>query len=242
MKLPEKARRIINAPLPTEVIQERDGGRGVTLSYISGSLVTDILNNAFDYQWDWECEREWVEKSVPKFNPKYDKDPVAQPPVAHVRGRLTVHFLDENNVKQCIVKTGHGSKVLVGGASEQESAFKAADTDALKKAASKLGIGLELYRNENEQIFVEDMNNPWTEEALEFYKKERVALKELASKNELNEDILDNLAHEYTQGNVYQLASIEPDRFPEFVEFVQKKFTATAKKPLTKKASAKEAS
>lgn len=49
-----------------------------------------------------------------------------QPPVAKVLGRLTVPGL--------AIKEQYGSKVLVGGATEQESAFKSASTDALKNA------------------------------------------------------------------------------------------------------------
>jgi len=60
-----------------------------------------------------------------------------QPPIAHVLGMLIVPGVGA--VSQW------GSKVLLGGADEQESAFKAAATDAFKKCATLLGIGLELY-------------------------------------------------------------------------------------------------
>lgn len=241
--LSQRAKKIISAPLPAEIISERDGGRGGKLSYISGQVVIDMLNNAFEYDWDWEVQREWIQQSVPKFNPKYDKEPVEQPSVAHVVGKLTVRFTSDNGDPGKIVKTGHGSKVLIGGASEQESIFKSADTDALKKAATKLGIGLELYRNEDEQAFVDELENPWTEEALEFYKKDRQALKEIADEASIDEEMLNTLTNEYTQGQLYDMNDLLPIQFPGFVSFVQEKHAKTdaaSKKPLKK--AIKEAS
>jgi hypothetical protein len=98
------------------------------------------LNKAFGYQWSFEVVSEQIVPSIPKLN-KYAKsgqDPYEpQPPVVKILGRLTVPGLG--------VKEQYGSKVLIGGASEQESAFKSASTDALKKCASLFGIGLDLY-------------------------------------------------------------------------------------------------
>jgi hypothetical protein len=66
----------------------------------------------------------------------------AQPPYLQIRGRLTVPGLG--------VKEQYGTKILVGGASEQEGASKSASTDALKKCATLFGIGLELYGGSEE--------------------------------------------------------------------------------------------
>lgn len=135
----EEATKVLEAKLDKRWIKERTVGK-TTLSYIGGQTVIRLLNKAFNYQWSFEVVTEEVVKSMPKHN-KWAKNGQAeweeQPPVAKVLGRLTVPGLG--------VKEQYGSKILIGGASEQESAFKSAGTDALKKCASLFGIGLELY-------------------------------------------------------------------------------------------------
>lgn len=145
----EQAKTVLEGKLNPSWIKQRQQG-GATLSYIGGHTVIRLLNKAFNYQWSFEIVTEEVKESQPK--PMYDgwgkqRKAVlnadgthkleAQPPVAKVLGRLTVPGVG--------VKEQYGSKVLIGGATEQESAFKSASTDALKKCASLFGIGLELY-------------------------------------------------------------------------------------------------
>ena len=156
----ENAKRVVEEKLNQSWIKQRQQG-GATLSYIGGHTVIRLLNKAFGYQWSFEIVTEEVKESLPK--PAYDgwgknkkavmetikvlegEDWVTkqvqkmepQPPVAKVLGRLTVPGLG--------IKEQYGSKVIIGGATEQESAFKSASTDALKKCASLFGIGLELY-------------------------------------------------------------------------------------------------
>lgn len=139
---------VLEAKLNPSWIKQRTQG-SATLSYIGGHTVIRLLNKAFNYQWSFEIVTEEIIESLPK--PMYDgwgknrkavmENGVhkleAQPPVAKVLGRLTVPGLG--------IKEQYGSKVLIGGATEQESAFKAASTDSLKKCASLFGIGLELY-------------------------------------------------------------------------------------------------
>jgi len=135
----DQAKAVVGEKLNPSWIKQRKVG-STTLSYIGGQTVIRLLNKAFNYQWSFEIISEEIVPSQPKVN-KYAKagqDPLEpQPPVVKVWGRLTVPGL--------AVKEQYGSKVLIGGASEQESAFKSASTDALKKCASLFGIGLELY-------------------------------------------------------------------------------------------------
>lgn len=72
----------------------------------------------------------------------YPGDPVMvrQEPIAHVLGMLIVPGVGA--VMQW------GSKILQGGSTEQEHAYKSAATDAFKKCASMLGVALELYEKE----------------------------------------------------------------------------------------------
>lgn len=147
-----KAKQTLQAKLDPSWIKQRQQG-GTTLSYIGGHTVINLLNKAFNYQWSFEIVSEEVQESLPKpvwegwgknRKPKLDAQGnqvyEAQPPVAKIKGRLTVPGLG--------VKEQYGSKVIIGGATEQESSFKAASTDALKKCASLFGIGNELYGDE----------------------------------------------------------------------------------------------
>jgi hypothetical protein len=159
----EDAKQTIEAKLNPQWIKQRQQGTA-TLSYIGGHTVIRLLNKAFNYQWSFEVVSEEVKQSLPK--PAYDgwgkqRKPKLdaqgnqvmepQPPVAKVLGRLTIPGIG--------IKEQWGSKVLIGGATEQESAFKSASTDALKKCASLVGIGLELY-GEDEGFGDEEQQAP----------------------------------------------------------------------------------
>lgn len=147
----EKAIETVSAKLKSSWIEQRKVS-GTTLSYIGGHIVIRLLNQAFNYQWSFEVVSEEIVPSLQKqatqwnnqkrqnekvFNQDGSPKMEAQPPVVKVLGRLTVPGLG--------TKEQYGSKVLIGGATEQESAFKSASTDALKKCASLFGIGLDLY-------------------------------------------------------------------------------------------------
>jgi hypothetical protein len=138
----EEATATLEAKLNPALIKERQQGN-TKLSYIGGHTVIRLLNKAFKYQWSFEIVSEEIVPSQPKVNKYKPNDPPeAQPPVAKVLGRLTVPGYG--------VKEQYGSKVLIGGATEQEAAFKSASTDALKKCATLFGIGLELYGDDED--------------------------------------------------------------------------------------------
>ena len=130
--LTKEARELIEAPISQDLIKKRDAGFGKKLNYISGSTVISLLNQAFNYRWSFVIKDEKVVES------KVKKDGKEQPPYIQVLGQLTIPDLG-------VVKEQYGTKILLGGASEQEGAAKAAATDALKKCATLVGIGLDLY-------------------------------------------------------------------------------------------------
>lgn len=145
----EKAKGWLKKSTPKEQIKQRDGGGGVKLDYVEGAYVIRVLNTAFDNMWDWDIIDFKIVESQPKVITKYWdkgarryvelKEPKVepQPPIAHVLGRLSVPGFGS--------RIGFGSKVVLGGASEQDSIFKSANTDALKVAAKLFGIALDLY-------------------------------------------------------------------------------------------------
>ncbi|MCY7866003.1 Rad52/Rad22 family DNA repair protein [Bacillus spizizenii] len=220
----KKAKQVIIRPVPDQLIKDRPGGGGKNLSYLSGSTITDMLNEAFEYLWSWEQTEQWIQKSEPKFNANYDKEPKPQGPVAHVKGKLTAHIPQEDGSILHIIKTGYGSKAVQGTQMDQESVFKAAGTDALKKAASLFGIGLELYRDEDEQEFFDEMNyeDPWTEELLEQYKEQRDYIKSFMEDNELIMDDMEYYFETFSDGAFASIEYIVPENIEAFVAFLAK--------------------
>lgn len=243
LKLPKAIKEKIIAPIPGNLIKQRDGGGGKMLSYISGSTVTDMLNGAFGYMWSWDVDKEWIQDSSPFFN-QYSKLPDDQKimvngkkgaweeqlPVAHVKGRLTVYFTDESGKEREITKVGYGSKAVIGKQSEQDSIFKSAGTDALKKAASLLGIGLELYRDEDEQMYFNELNyeDPWTDEMQARFKDERDYLNNIMTEFDMDAEGMAEYVSEFSDTTLSSLYDITPENITAFVDFIKAKVSAAA--------------
>lgn len=234
IQVPDKIVSKISAPLPEYVIQERDAGRGQTLSYISGATVIDILNTTFGHLgWSFDIIKEWKEESTPFFN-KYSKDTANkvkhngqdgawenQGPVAWVHGKLTVYVEREDGTFHTISKEAFGSKSVIGKQSEQEHIFKSAQTDALKKAASLLGIGAELYRGEEEQAYYNVISKPiiWDEEHCnnsEVWQK----LFSLASEYSWNTSDINYYVSEYTEGSYTNIYTLPEAYFEGLIEYI----------------------
>ena len=221
IEVPHLITKAITAPIPEYVIQQRDAGRGQTLDYLSGSTVIDMLNTTFGhFGWSAEFPEQWVRESDPFFN-KYSKAKEKtvhngqegawenQGSVAWAKCRLTVTLIDETGKERTVVKEAFGSKSVIGKQSEQEHIFKAAQTDALKKAASLIGIGLQLYRAEEEQAYYDQISKPviWTEEK-QANSEDWAKLEEIAKENGWSIDDVDYYVNEITEGqftNIYTL-------------------------------------
>lgn len=107
-------------------------GIGRKLDYIETHKVIQRLNDALEHNWSYEILSN-VQNSIIDDNV-----------ITHVR--LTVR--DENN--NVIVKDGYGSKKInykkdTKIALDLGSDFKASASDGLKKAATLLGVALDLY-------------------------------------------------------------------------------------------------
>ncbi len=117
---------------PKHEIKTRQGRGGMQFSYVEHGYVTERLNLVFGFNWDFEV----VDKQILE-------DEVI------VEARLTVRTPGG----QTIVKTQFGGADIKRHASGAKSGrplsiaddYKAAASDALKKCASLLGIGLDLY-------------------------------------------------------------------------------------------------
>src|SRR5215210_5288604 len=117
---------------PKHEIKLRQGRGGMQFSYVEHGYVTERLNLVFGFNWDFEV----VDKQILE-------DEVI------VEAKLTVRTPGG----QTIVKTQFGGADIKRHTSGARSGkplsiaddYKAAASDALKKCASLLGIGLDLY-------------------------------------------------------------------------------------------------
>src|SRR3954451_6012190 len=117
---------------PKKEIKTRQGRGGLQFSYVEHGYVTERLNLVFGFNWDFDI----VDKQILE-------DEVI------VEARLTVRTPGG----QTIVKTQFGGAEIKRHASGAKSGkplsiaddYKAAASDALKKCASLLGVGLDLY-------------------------------------------------------------------------------------------------
>src|SRR6478672_2641910 len=117
---------------PKREIKMRQGRGGLQFAYVEHGYVTERLNLVFGFNWDYEI----VDKQI------LDDEVI-------VEARLTVRTPGG----QTIVKTQFGGAEIKRHASGARSGrplsiaddYKAAASDALKKCASLLGIGLDLY-------------------------------------------------------------------------------------------------
>ncbi len=137
MKTNEAVLNDLNAKIPRDVISEREGGGGRTLSYLEGHYVIDRLNQLFGPN-NWNAnilEARLLGTQKPSY-------------LLHLR--LTVTFPDGSiKISEAL---GYGSDK--GSNNPHELAIKEARTDALKVAAKDLGmsLGLALYSKDQENV------------------------------------------------------------------------------------------
>jgi len=117
-------RQLLEQPFGPEEIKHRDGSFGQTLAYVPGHTVIERLNQAFESLWSFEVTAHEIHQ-----------DEVI------IIGKLSA----EN-----IIKTQFGSSRITKARETGEIVsladdLKSAATDALKKCATLLGVGLHLY-------------------------------------------------------------------------------------------------
>jgi hypothetical protein len=123
---PSIPRDILERPFPPEAIKTRPGAYGGSLSYLEGHTVIARLNEAFGGNWSFEVvTHEILDEEV------------------LVLGRLraeTVNVVKMSFGSSRITRDDRTKKPIAIG-----DDLKAAATDALKKSATLLGVGLNLY-------------------------------------------------------------------------------------------------
>lgn len=223
----------LQTPMPHFIHKQKPSGK-TSLTYVSGQAVIDKLNATFGYAgWTWDILERFIQTSEPKMiKVKYENgkkvniDPPiveSQLPVAHVIGKLTVYFERPDGSIHAVSKTAPGAQCLIGGQSEQENIFKGANTDALKKAATMFGIGLELYRDQNETQFFQELcyENPWTEEMLIKYNNELTYIHQYRANKNLDDNGMNTLMYQFSNGTLPGLAYLLPENIEAFTEYLK---------------------
>jgi hypothetical protein len=125
-------REILEQPFGPEQIKQREGNFGKKLDYIEGHSVIQRLNDAFDGEWSF---------TMTKYEIMKETDEVI------VIGQLNAGGIVKSQFGSSRITRAKETGDIISLADD----LKAATTDALKKAATLLGVGLHLYRNERPQ-------------------------------------------------------------------------------------------
>lgn len=165
---------IINQGVPEPLIKYRDKG-GRRYSYVELPVVTDILNRLFGNLWNWNI----LENCIHDTGITDQKNGITKRYV-QVRGLLRVPMQDPNHPDQFIwvEREANGVHALLGGDIEiRSAAFKSASSDALKKAASSLGVARNVYMSDEllmtlDSLQAEEDQDIWTEQTIAALKPE----------------------------------------------------------------------
>ena len=116
--MPEVDIAELTAPFGPDALETRDGPSGRFFTYIKTHAVINRLNRACHYQWDWRIIEQHMETDL-----------------LVCRGELTIPGLG--------TKAAVGvQEIRPGGGADL---YKGASSDAMKKAATMFGVGIELY-------------------------------------------------------------------------------------------------
>ena len=122
-------RALLEKPFEPSQIKQRQGKFGHILDYVEGHVVTSRLNEAFDSNWSFEIVKYRI---------------IKDPGEVLVLGKLTAEGVIKMAFGSKEIERSKDTKAIISLGDD----LKAASTDALKKAASLLGVGLYLYSDQ----------------------------------------------------------------------------------------------
>jgi len=122
-------RTLLEKPFEPTQIKQRQGNFGHILDYVEGHVVTSRLNDAFESNWSFEIVKYRI---------------IKDPGEVLVLGKLTAEGVTKMAFGSKEIERSKDTKAIVSLGDD----LKAASTDALKKAASLLGVGLYLYSDQ----------------------------------------------------------------------------------------------
>ena len=240
LNISQEIKEKITKKLDPKIIKQKDG-----FNYIAGHSCIDLLNSVFGHMWSFDILEQWIEPGVPFFVKDNNKHTapdetatfneygvrgayVEQKPTIWCKVKLTVYLTGQNGDMFPISKTAFGSQMITGSQTTQaNTGYKGAQTDALKKAATLFGIGLELYRDDSEKSFFNDMckeDKPviFTDEIKEKYKNELDRLKVAADKFQDPNNALAYYVNLITKGYTSDLNKMPIEYLGELISTVEK--------------------
>ena len=119
-------RALLEKAFEPNQIKQRQGNFGHILDYVEGHVVTSRLNEAFDGNWSFEIDKYRILKETGEVI---------------VLGKLTAENVTKMSFGSKEIARNKDTRAIISLGDD----LKAASTDALKKAASLLGVGLYLY-------------------------------------------------------------------------------------------------
>ncbi len=144
--------QILQGRTPKKYIKKRPGKGRKTFSYVPHGYVTAVLNKAFGFDWDWKIVP--IDGSNLFLYMAGGKSGDKQKASVLVHGELTVRIHDKKGkLIATITKTSTGEKEAITNMS-WGSLVKSAESDAFKKAASRLGIALDLYWQDADEDYI----------------------------------------------------------------------------------------
>lgn len=212
--LSQKQRNIIDKPIEEDFIKISPDG----FKYVVNSVVIEILNNAFNYTWNWEILDHGIQNG--ESNGKFT-DPGSY---AWVLGRLSYPVIDNNKNVVWAHKDAFGAKPVIGKAKVQSQLFKSAATDAFKKAASLVGIAKNIYTADDiyeAMVTNKIADDNWNKATMEIHKD---ALEKLKNYRTMLGDIvmnqkINNFCDETALYTVYGI--ISPSNVDQFLEYLE---------------------
>jgi hypothetical protein len=123
-------REILEKQFNQEQIKQREGHLGKMLDYIEGHAVIQRLNDAFDSNWSFNV----IEHNILKETGE-----------VVILGQLSAGNIVKSQFGSSRITRNRQTSEIVSLADD----LKAAATDALKKCATLLGVGLHLYNRGN---------------------------------------------------------------------------------------------
>lgn len=122
----------LQRPFSPEEIRQREGSFGKTLDYLETHTVIQRLNEALGGDWSFHVVEHMVREDISEVI---------------VVGKLIADEIVKMQIGSAALKRNRQSGELVCLGDD----LKAAASDALKKCATLLGVGLQLYRSEEPQ-------------------------------------------------------------------------------------------
>lgn len=198
---------LIEGKTPKEAVLTRKGRGSRSFDYVTGSWIVQQLNDLFDFNWDWEIIQQEIGKGQ-----------------IWVKGKLTVKILQESGQTVSITKTSFGGSDIKsysekagqrgGEVMDIGDDLKAASTDALKKAASLLGIAADVYGGDDAQVGSKPTIDPNLIKAL-FFRGGNLGWNETQVRSWVQESMqveLDDLEGPQVQKLVTTLINLQKER------------------------------